>query len=217
MFDVWSRNNPGWRVGLLKKSILTILILAGLFYVARIGIADFLRQAPTAYVDSVQKHLVKLEPSKLVISRERLLEARSWDTANPLIPEYLGQIALMRSQLVGFSSRLQLIFLREAIREFDISIGLRPNSAYLWAARMTTGSWLLESSDKLGRDDVLSAHELLEISMAIRRANELAPWDPSVLQQIARVGSRHYAELSSDTRIMVDAAVVRAKKLNLNV
>lgn len=202
---------------MLKKSILTILILAGLMYVGRIGIADFLRQAPTAYVDSVQKRLIKLQPSELVISRERLIEARSWDPANPLIPEYLGQIALMRSQLVSFSPRLQLIFLREAIGEFDISIGLRPNSAFLWAARMTAGSWLLESSDKLGRDDALAARELLAISMAMHRAIVLAPWDPSVLQQIARVGGRYYAELSPDTRVIVDTALVRAKSLKLKV
>jgi len=217
MFDVLSHTDPGWIVSLLKKSILTILIIAGLIYVGRIGIADFLRQAPTAYVDSVQKRLVKLQPSELVLSREQLLEARSWDPSNPLISEYLGQIALMRSQLVSFSPRLQLIFLSEAIEEFDISIGLRPNSAFLWAARMTAGSWLLESSDKLGRDDALAAHELLKISMAMRRAIVLAPWDPSVLQQIARVGGRHYAELSPDTRVMVDTALGRAKSLKLKV
>lgn len=181
----------------------------------KVGGADFLRLAPCAYVEAVQKKEVRLDPAELVRARERLIMARAWDPSNPVVPEFLGQIALMRSRLVDFSPRLQLIFLHEAAQEFQRAIDLRPNSAYLWAARMTAGSWLLEMNAKIGRDEVLAVHELSVMGMAMRRADMLAPWEPTILQQIVKVGGLRYREFPPEIRLIVDVAAARAKQLKL--
>ncbi len=191
--------------------------MPALFYLTKVGVADFLRLAPCAYVEAVQKNEVRLDPAELVRMRERLLFARAWDASNPIVPEFLGQIALIRSRLVSFSPRLQLLFLREAVDEFQHAIDLRPNSAYLWAARMTAGSWLLETNANVGMGGALYQRELFTIGTAIRRASILAPWDPLVLQQIVSVGTLRYNELPDSVRFIVDGAAVRAKQLNLKI
>jgi len=188
-----------------------------MIYLTKVGVADFLRLAPCAYVEAVQKREIRLDPAELVRARERLIMARDWDSSNPDVPEFLGQIALMRSKLVDFSPRLQLIFLREAVQEFQYAVDLRPNSAYLWAARMTAGSWLLETNAKIDRDDGLVAHELSVMSQAMQRADLLAPWDASILQQMLRVGDLRYLEFSPEIRLIVDGAALRAKKLKLKI
>ena len=201
---------------LLKKIVFTLLLLPALFYLTKVGVADFLRLAPCAYVEAVQKREVRLDPAELVRMRERLLTARAWDSGNPIVPEYLGQIALMRSQLVSFSPKLQLIFLREAVDEFQRAIALRPNSAYLWAARMTAGSGLLEANAQVKMDDALTKRELSAMSIAIHRASILGPWEPSVLQQVVSVGTLRYRAFSPEVQVIIDGAVVRAKQLKIN-
>ena len=186
-----------------------------MYYLAKVGVADFLRLEPCAYVEAVQKGEVRLQPAELVKSRERLLLAAKWDPSNPLIPEFLGQIAFMRAQLVGFSPRLQMIFLNEAVDEFDRAISLRPNSAYLWASRMTTGSLLLETNEKIGRDEAVVKREFLVMSVAMRRADTLAPWNPSILKQMVKVGQRRYADFSPDVRLIIDGALARSARLGL--
>lgn len=200
---------------MLKKIIFTLLLLSALVYLIRIGTADFLRLEPCAYVEAIQKGRMRVDPAELIRSRERLLLARTWDADNPIIPEYLGQIAFIRAQLISLSPTVQAVFLREAIEYFDSAIALRPNSAHLWAARMSTGSFLLETHARLGVASV--DDEFSVIRHALRRAAELGPWEPSVLQQIAGVGSLRYREFSPEERRVIDGVVVRAKRLNLGI
>lgn len=202
---------------LLKKIILSLLVVPAVIYLARVGVADFLRLAPTTYIDSVQKGEVRPVPIDLVKSRDQLLRAQSWDKSNPLIPEYLGQVAFVRAQLIGFSPAVQAIFLREAVHYFQIATDLRPNSATLWADRMTAGSWLMQINAKLGLHDQNVQAELAIIQTAMCRASVLAPWEPSVLRQVIGVGQLRYFELTPEVRSIVDAAVSRAKQLNIIV
>lgn len=203
------------KIGLLFKIIFTLLLLPALIYLARAGVADFLRLEPCAYLEAVQEGKERVIPVELLRSRERLLLARSWDASNPIIPEYLGQIAIVRAQLVTLSPSLQAVFFREAIAEFNTGIALRPNSAYLWADRMTAGSSLLEANAKAGRDAALVEGELAEISRALRHANELAPWEPKILAQLVRVGTLRYMELAPDDRLLIDGARARVKRLGI--
>ena len=55
-----------------------------------------------------------------------------------------------------------------------------------------------------------------EIVIALRRATELGPWEPEVLEQVIRVGKLRYQALSPDVRLLVDSAIARANKLGLN-
>lgn len=199
----------------LFKVAVTLLVLPAVLWLTRIGVADFLRLEPGSYIEAVQKGSERLVPAELLASRERLLQARSWDTGNPLIPEYLGQIAVMRAQLVTLSPSLQAVFLREAIGEFEAAIALRPNSAYLWADRASAGSALLEAD--AGRDPLLAQRELPLVITAFSRASKLGPWEPKVLDQLVRVGRLRYAEFTPEGRLLVDAAIERSEKLGLKI
>ena len=198
------------------KIVLTFLLLSALFWLAKVGIADFLRLGPCRYIEDVQKGKERLVPAQLLLLREQLLTARSWDPSNPLIPEYLGQFEIIRAQLISSSPILQAKYFRVAIVDFEAAIAVRPNSAFLWADRMTAGSLLLEANEKAGLNNPFAAHELSEIVIALRRATELGPWEPEVLEQVIRVGKLRYQALSPDVRLLVDSAIARANKLGLN-
>lgn len=203
--------------GLLKKIVVTLLLFPALIFLTKVGVADFLRLSPCAYIDSVMKGGVRLDPNELDKARERLLLARSWDSSNPIIPEYLGQTDFMLAQLSGFSPAMQVVFLRKAAANFQSAIALRPNSAHLWASRMTTGSWLLEIDAQLGLDEATVKRELAVIRTAMHRIAVLGPWEPAVLIQLARVGTLRYKALPPDERAIIDAAVLRMKQLNLKI
>ncbi|MDD4927916.1 MAG: hypothetical protein PHP85_01415 [Gallionella sp.] len=202
---------------MLKKIVLTLLLLPALLYLGKVGIADFLRLEPCVYLDSLMKGQVAFDAEAFFKSRDRLLLARTWDADNPVMPEYLGQIAYIRAQLVLANPALQVKFLREAVEYFDAAIALRPNSCQLWGSRMVAGSFLLEAMAQVGRDDALFRQEFSAIKLALRRASVLGPWEPSVLQQIVRVGRSHYGEFSAEERAMIDVSVARAKQLGLRI
>lgn len=203
--------------GLLIKIFLTLLLLPALVWLTKVGVADFLRLSPCSYIDALKNGTVSLDPAELDKARERLKLARSWDTSNSVIPEYQAQTDFMLAQLVSFSPELQAGFLREAIANLDSAISLRPYSAYLWAARMTAGSWLLAIDVRIGQNDPVYNAELAVIKMAMRRAATLDPWNPLVLQQIVKVGSMRYKEFFPEDRLVVDDALARAKQLNIKI
>jgi len=202
---------------LLLKLIVTTLLLSSLVYLAKVGIADFLRLEPCAYVDANAKGVRPFDPVELDKARTRLQLAKSWDASNPVVPEYLGQTDFTMAQLLAFSPVLQVNFLRAAIVNFDAAIALRPYSAYLWAARMTMGNWLLEINEKLGIAGSSEANELEVITISMRRAAILDPWNPSVLQQIIKFGKSRYKQLTVADQVVIDEARNRAKRLNLSI
>jgi hypothetical protein len=202
---------------LLLKVVVTVLLLPSLFYLARVGIADFSRLEPCAYVDANASGGRTFDGIELDRARTRLLLAKSWDALNPVIPEYLGQTDFTLAQLLAFSPVMQANFLRSAIVNFDAAIAMRPYSAYLWAARMTMGNRLLEISGKLGMSDSADAAEMLVITTSMRRAAMLDPWNPSVLKQIVKFGLARYNQLSVADQVVVDEARSRAKRLNLSM
>lgn len=204
------------RLGSYQRLLLTAILLPGLYFLFKVGVADFLRLAPCSYVESVQ-HGQKLYPVELVSARQQLLLAREWDPDNPIVPEFLAQIALIRARLVSFSPQLQIVFLNEAIAELRRAITLRPHLPHLWVARMTAGSWLIEANARGEVASDLVKSELLTMGEAMQRAFLLGPSEPAVLQQIAVVGRLHYAELSVADRAIVEQAVARAKLLNLKI
>jgi hypothetical protein len=203
--------------GLLVKLILTLLLLPGMVWLGRVGLADFMRLAPTSYIDALNNKSAVLDPVELDRARAQLKLAQSWDDRNPIMPEYLGQTDFMLARLMSFSPQLQATFLHNAIVNIDAAIALRPYSAYLWAARMTMGSWLLDINAYLGVVDSNRRSELSLVATALRRADVLDPWNPFVLQQIVKVGAARYNEFSADDRKIFDGAVMRAKQLNVKM
>lgn len=202
------------KFGLLIKITLTMLILSAMVFLARVGIADFMRLRPCVYVDGLANGTVSLDPEELDNAMKLLLLARSWDANNPVISEYLGQIDFRLAQLVSFSPTMQATFLRRAIADYDSAITLRPNSAYLWAGRMSIGSWLLQINGL--SNAATNQPELTYIGYAMQRAAVLDPWNPSVLKQIVTVGTLHYQAFSAKDQSIVNEAVSRTKKLGVH-
>lgn len=201
---------------LFRKILLALIVLPGMVFLARAGVADFMRLAPCSYVESIQ-HGGRIYPAELLAAREQLQLAREWDPDNPIVPEFLAQIALIRCRLVSFSPKLQAMLLNEAIAELQRAIELRPNLPHLWAARMTAGSWLIAANARGVNDEALVRRELSAISVAMGRAHVLGPSEPAVLQQIVLVGRERYPDLSPQERVIVDRAIDLAKKLSLKI
>jgi len=195
----------------------SLLLVAGMTYLVKVGVADFLRLRPCAYIDGVRNGTVQLDASELDKARAQLLLAQSWDSSNAVIPEYLGQTDFMLAKLLGFNPGLQSGFLRKAIANLDAAVTLRPYSAYLWAARMTMGSWLLEIDTNVRRDSPAYKKEVSVISIALQRSAVLDPWNPAILQQIIKVGKLRYSDFSVEIKTVVDESVIRANHLNVNI
>lgn len=205
------------RISIFIKTVLTLLLGAALFFMLKVGGADFLVLAPRAYIDSVLYGRAGFDSSELLSSEERFKLARSWDSSNPVPHEYLGHIANIRAALLYSAPALQVDFLREAALNFDRAIALRPNLAVLWVDRMFIASRNIEVAEKLGTASQIESSELKVIGMALRRASFLAPWDATVLNLMVRVGRLRYIQLTPEERLVVDGAVGRAKQLNLDI
>lgn len=201
--------------GLLIKATLTLLVLTSLYWLTRVGVADFIRLRPCAYIDGLAKRTVQLDPVTLDQSRALLLLARTWDPGNPVVPEYLAQTDFILAQMLNFNPALQADFLRKAIVNLDLAITLRPNSAYLWAARMTTGDWLLQLNRRL--DLPVDYEELARVEFALKRAAVLDPWNPSVLRQVVTVGKLRLLDFEPESRSQVEEAITRAKQMRINI
>lgn len=202
---------------LFIKLLLTFLVLWGMVFFGRIGVADFLLLAPRAYVDEIQAGKVRFDPVELIHARERLLVARSWDKHNPTVHEYLGHIAFMRAQFFSSVPVVQAAFLREAAEDFDAAILNRPNSGILWADRMVIASEYLAVLAATRGDTALMDRERVMMSRALHRAAVLSPWDPAVLQPLSRVSARRYGEFAVGEQRVLDAVLARAKQLNLQL
>lgn len=201
--------------GLLIKVVLTLLVLASIYWLIRVGVADFIRLRPCAYIDGLGKRSAQLDPVTLDQSRALLLLARTWDPENPVVPEYLAQTDFILAQMLNFSPAMQAVFVRKAIVNFDLAIMLRPNSAYLWAARMTTGDWLLQLNSKLALP--VDRVELARVELSLKRAAVLDPWNPLVLRQVVTVGKLRLLDFQPESRPQVEEAITRAKQMGINV
>lgn len=203
------------KLAFLIKIALTLLVLISLYWLTRVGVADFIRLRPCAYIDSLGKGSVQMDPVTLDQSRALLLLARTWDPGNPVVPEYLAQTDFILAQMLNFNPALQADFLRKAIVNFDLAIALRPNSAYLWAARMTTGDWLLQLNRKLALP--VDRVELARVELSLKRAAVLDPWNPLVLRQVVTVGKLRLLDFQPESRSQIEEAITRAKQMGINI
>lgn len=201
--------------GFLIKIILTLVVLTFLYWLTRVGVADFIRLRPCLYIDSLGKGSVQLNPVTLDQSRELLLLAHTWDPQNPVVPEYLAQTDFILARMLGFNPAMQANFLRKAIVNYDLATALRPNSAYLWAARMTTGNWLLQVNRQLALP--VDRVELARVEFSLKRAAVLDPWNPSVLRQVVTVGKLRLLDFEPESRSQVEKAILRAKQMGINI
>lgn len=197
-------------VNRIKKIMLVAALSVAMAYLGKVGIADFMRLEPCAYLDGVRASNTLPSPDRLEKARERLLLAQQIDSNNPIIPEYLGLVYYYRAQLSDFDAQLKRDFLESALSSYALAIKLRPNSGYLWSADMLLRQALMAATVPTQRD-------LESLFESMRHAARLAPWEPGVIQQVVLIGKMHVADLGQADRMVVDAAVERAKQLNIKV
>ncbi len=192
-----------------------VLVMIELF---RLGVADFMRLEPAAYLDAIRASNARPSPDKLAEARDRLLAARTLDPENPIIPEYLGQVSFYQAMLASADARSQKEFFLDALVNYEAAIMIRPNSGYLWASLMLTRQALLDLAhvtDMSTNTSVAANYDATGVVDAMRHAAQLAPWEPGIVEQIIWVGTKHYGELSAADRAIVDGASERAGKLGL--
>ncbi len=197
-------------VNRIKKIMLVAALSVAMVYLGKVGVADFMRLEPCAYLDGVRASNTLPSPDRLEKARERLLLAQKIDSNNPIIPEYLGLVYYYRAQLSDFDAQLKRDFLESALASYTLAIKLRPNSGYLWSADMLLRQALMAAT-------VPTQSDLEPLFDSMRHAARLAPWEPGVVQQVVLVGKMHLADLGQADRTILDEAVERAKKLNIKV
>lgn len=209
-------------LGILIKLGLTVLLLAVVFFIGRVGLADFLRLESTSYIDKVNEGQVRLSMERLEKSRQRLLLAGRIDADNPVIPEYLAQIAYIRASYSDANKELQRGYLNEALTQYQLALRLRPNSGYLWAGEMAVIHLLMSSDEVAGAEGApmipaTSAPQWKQMMVAMKHAIQLAPWEPGVLTQVVAVGNKYYPVLGSGEKQLFDSAKRNAGSLGLVV
>ena len=207
------------RQSMLLRWLLTAGIAFLVFELSRTGIADFLRLEPCAYLDSVQVSAKRPDPARLGVARDRLALAREFDPDNPIIHEYLGIVYFHRAVIAANDLPLRIGYLETARDHYKKALALRPNSGYLWAGMAVISGALLESrplnSPELadGAGGAI-ANDLRDLKQALAYAIRLAPWEPSVLSNVVKIGQLHYQALGPEERRWVDDAVRRARSLS---
>lgn len=118
---------------------------------------------------------------------------------NPWALEGLGALDLARMRASGIP-REALAAARDAHTRFRLALAQRPSSPFLWAKLALT---------KLYLDEIDS-----ELQAALRHADELGPWEPSVQQTILFVGLAAWQELDPGLRQALARTVERGASRN---
>ncbi len=182
------------------------------------GVADFVRLAPTALLDGAYFDASTPAPEALAQARDQLEQAARIDPANPAPWEYLGVVYLHRARVAADDSVLRVALLDAAADDFARALSLRSNSGTLWAAVVTTRGALLESRQPASPQDLrLRQQDLQLLQEALQHAVELAPWQPPVLEAAIRVGVLHEPELGADARALVARAIEHGCRMGLEI
>lgn len=187
--------------------IAVVVALAAIFValeLGRIGIADFLRLDPCAYLDFVQATARRPDPTVLGRARDRLELAKRIDPDNPVIHEYLAVVYVHRAKLVANDLPLHVAYLERADADYVQALGLRPTSAYLWAGLSVVRGALLAARTRRGGAASELAQPRTALQYAMRRAIALAAYEPAVLASIADIGASFRAVLDEDVVRGVD-------------
>lgn len=203
----------------LARIFMTLAIVFFSTYLIKVGAADFLRLEPCDYLDQVHEKNVRPSPVRLAEAKERLLLAQRFDPKNPVIAEYLALATFYRATLSDFDVHLQHEFFAQAMEEYQAAVNVRPNSGYLWGAIMQTQQALIETAKKpdltSGEGVKTTPEDLKILNTAMTHAVQLSPWESVVIHQVINIGYLHYAEIGDGERKLVDAAIERAKMLQL--
>jgi len=166
---------------------------------ARLGVAGFLVQSAQDEIGAWTPASPK--PSMAQIRRATMNYTNSlgYIQDNPWALEGLGAMDLARMR-VSAIPREALAVTRSARERFRQALLQRPTSPFLWANLALAKLYLDEIDD--------------ELLTALRQADELGPWEPTVQQTVLFVGLAAWQDLDADLRQNVARTIERGATRN---
>ena len=181
--------------------------VAGLFLVlaitavqcARLGAAGYFVQSAQRKVDQWASR--SRNPGRFEIrdAAGRFSSALRYAPANPWALEGLGALELARMR-VSANPREALAVTRTARVRIRQALQERPTSPFLWANLALTKLYLDEIDD--------------ELFTALRHADELGPWEPTVQETVLFVGLAVWRDLVPDLRQKLKGTIERGSVRN---
>jgi len=178
-------------------AILFVLLALVAIQAARLGLSGLLVQR--AQAETERWALTPRGPDKAEIRRVSrfLTDSLGYVSDNPWSLEGLGALYLTRMR-ASTNAREALALTRDARVRFLQALARRPTSPFLWANLALTKLYLAEFDD--------------EMMNALRRANELGPWEPVVQQTMVFVGLAVWQTLDAGLKQEMLASIERGSK-----
>lgn len=193
---------------LLPRLALTAALLTMAWFAGRQALGDLLVQGPRVDLMRMLSRPGPVDPAVLRRERDDLVAAARLDPSNPQAREFLGQIDALRAAQAGTDAARRRVLVDLALGDYAEALRLRPNSPYLWSARMQ----LLEQAAMLRP---LSDAEVGAFRVAMRRTVDFGPWEPELLQQVVAAGQ--VMEPALDDPARGAAATAAAHLLRLGI
>ena len=166
---------------------------------ARLGMAGLLVQ--TAQFEADQLAAAAKKPSMAQITRAAnyFTESLEYAADNPWALENAGALDLAKMR-ASVNPRQAYAAARDARARFRRALAQRPTSPFLWANLALAKLYLDEIDD--------------ELLAALRHADELGPWDPSVQEKVLFVGLAVWPELDPGIRQSLARSIERGGARN---
>lgn len=165
----------------------------------RLGVAGFLVQSAQDEIGAWTPASPKPDMAQIRGATKYYSDSLGYMHDNPWALEGLGAIDLARMR-VSTIPREALAVTRSARARFRQALLQRPTSPFLWANLALAKLYLDEIDD--------------ELLTALRHADELGPWEPTVQQTVLFVGLAAWQDLDPDLRQNLARAIERGATRN---
>lgn len=197
-----ARTAPKRPFSRLEKVIcaaLFLLLALTAVQCVRLGLAGLLVQLAKDETDRWTSASRSPDRSKLRRAGKYFTDSLEYTADNPWSLEGLGALYLTRMR-ASTNPREALALARDARVRLLQALRLRPTSPFLWANLALTKLYLDEFDD--------------EMRSALRHADELGPWEPTVQQTILFVGLAAWQDLDSSLRQSLARTLERGASRN---
>ncbi len=179
-----------------KAGYVALFIVLALTAVqcARLGMSGLFVQTAQAELDRWTSESRKMGKAEIRHVAKYFSNSLLYVSDNPWALEGLGALELARMR-VSTNPREALAVTRSASVRFRQALLQRPSSPYLWANLALTKLYLDEIDD--------------ELRAALRHADELGPWEPTVQQTVLFVGLAAWPDLNPGLRQALTQTIER--------
>jgi len=194
-----AHRKPARRLDRVICAALFVVLAVTAVQCVRLGLAGLLVQRGQDEMDRWTS--ASRAPGKAEIRRaaDYFTASREYVADNPWSLENLGALYLTRMRAAG-NPREALAVTRDARVRLLQALQLRPTSPFLWANLALTKLYLNEFDD--------------EMRAALRHADELGPWEPTVQETVLFVGLAAWQDLDSGMRQALVRTVERGASRN---